>query len=1502
MDSHIRFTDSIGPMTSKNQNTFCENGKSNQFSANRFEEENVDYREDIENLEFYTPTVRRESDKFETPLTSWRSTSTLVNKTNLTTPISRPKDKSRFSNSNREEFFKETSPCPARMVNSPKTIDELRMRILKIRGFYEILYDTEVMTLRLAQNMSADHETLAAQLEQRLLFISHLNLYTLTMEEVNDMRRQVTAKLENAILALQRQLATNIFASNLFHDDGPPPAERQQPLLVQEPTEEKAGSSQETQEEREEPNRMSVASVLLKAVDFESTECTSSAPEDLLLIAESDRHIKTEEPQRLSTGSHGSLSRYDTRYPDRSTLEALETSKNADVSRSSLGRSSLDSSWAKRLQEKFNTSLFGDEDLLNLSQLKDSLPTMKDENDAQKTEDLEDLSAEKLAPIVEVTETSKPPAAQALADAMNASIGDDSSFLLQSDLTTFQPTKLESKTTVEVSQREFIYISEDETQSEEFTLEEHLKSEEFLGTTGMSLAIKAWDQRNEIQGKDFVSVRNLVQLPTFDGLSTEDQEIVESFTMRIWGSLADLINEKFILASGEENKAVFLRDAKEMIQEEFGERDVEWHQELRVCDRMTRLGLLRVDYRFDARASVPEEDRSDFHRGQLESDAFWHLYHPKQTEHALKKLAIETGRRPIDARNGQEMDSRDVAVAVESLVSLLEAAVPGDVVLLEMSRSPISVLSVIACLKRQISFTFCGEMNGPPVFNCRFDGHQFERLKSAPVVSAGDDYICYSITTSGTTGKPKRVDVPLSCIQENIEDFVKRFTITSADTILCSTSFSFDPSIIEMFLSFCVGCRLVLVPDEFRSNPSELEKTIRSFRPSIIQLTPAVFTMLSSDCLRFIFDESSPLRILLLGGMPFPLDFFRRHFLGNPKIRVFDVYGVTEVSCWATVAEVFSETTEVFVGDAIRGTELTLAVDNQITLGGRRKCFIDGSLQEKSFCTGDVVEVSSCGRWRIIGRADHQVKINGIRTNLSQLSHYVKAVDQVKDAHFISYRSKFLVLFVSLHKSREKSLESKIRQVLPKKITPAHIYHVSELPINRNGKVDEVALTHLLEKRIRNINSFWDRLNSIAGINFRQQTISQNKSFVQYGVDSMLAAELAMYVKDAGAIAEILDRKRTIRDFTSKHGLELRTDSHEPKENPSKPIDTSTRHVRVSRRPQPPIVWAHNMRKCIDGTPLLHRRNGKDFLIAASHAGYIICVEPSTGKLIWTKDIDERIQASPISMNDDVVVGSFIGRVHSYRAATGEKSWTKKFGKSIKAACAYDWNSTVYVINYDNNLYAFSSLDGDCKWARNINGGSPAGPLVLSKMGISVLLTTIHGQVSRYHGPDGIVLWSIETGRSIFSQAAMAEDEATAFVASTDGFLMAFDVESGQKISIDISEPVFASPTVVNSETLLVATNTGYLLIISISPFEVKRRVHFHGYSFVQSPLIMENKKLWLTAVEGFLLEFDWQRGASAVAIPICNTSLFSNPVQCGSLLIVASRDDWLVAFDFCAF
>lgn len=164
--------------------------------------------------------------------------------------------------------------------------------------------------------------------------------------------------------------------------------------------------------------------------------------------------------------------------------------------------------------------------------------------------------------------------------------------------------------------------------------------------------------------------------------------------------------------------------------------------------------------------------------------------------------------------------------------------------------------------------------------------------------------IAYYTKTSGSTSIAKDVAVPHSCINVNIKALNDVFSVNEKDIIYFSTPLTFDPSIVELYLAALSGAALLICPKNV--NTTEIlfpQENSDSPGITIWQTTPSLFMRSGVENIKnIILNETSKLRVLALGGEPM-IDYQKLNNMKctNNKTEIYNLYGITEVSCWASV-------------------------------------------------------------------------------------------------------------------------------------------------------------------------------------------------------------------------------------------------------------------------------------------------------------------------------------------------------------------------------------------------------------------------------------------------------------------------------------------------------------------------------------------------------------------------------------------------------------------------
>ncbi|GFS17700.1 acyl-CoA synthetase family member 4 [Elysia marginata] len=315
------------------------------------------------------------------------------------------------------------------------------------------------------------------------------------------------------------------------------------------------------------------------------------------------------------------------------------------------------------------------------------------------------------------------------------------------------------------------------------------------------------------------------------------------------------------------------------------------------------------------------------------------------------------------------------------------------------------------------------------------------------------DGLAYCITTSGTTSEPKVVRVPHGCILPNIRHLSQIFQLRQGDKMLMTSPLTFDPSIIDIFCTLSSGACLVMVPTKVKQAPEKLLEVIHKRQSiTVMQATPSLMRTFGPDRLRHtILGPDSNLRLLTLGGEQFPRAPELRLWLDpTNKTQLYNLYGVTEVSCWASCQQVDKHSLllhdkPVPIGAALDETEIKLsplstervpddvAINpgqeiGEIIIGSStRVCIIDDEQVKKSAHshvvwrqTGDVGTLGADTNIYCLGRVDDQVKRLGKRLNLAAVELVMEELPEVLSCCAVHHQTT-LAVFVIL---RPKSFSS----------------------------------------------------------------------------------------------------------------------------------------------------------------------------------------------------------------------------------------------------------------------------------------------------------------------------------------------------------------------------------------------------------------------------------------------------------------------------------------------
>ena len=396
--------------------------------------------------------------------------------------------------------------------------------------------------------------------------------------------------------------------------------------------------------------------------------------------------------------------------------------------------------------------------------------------------------------------------------------------------------------------------------------------------------------------------------------------------------------------------------------------------------------------------------------------------------------------------------------------------------------------------------------------------------------------LAYLLQTSGSTGAPKAIAVSHGALLNLLASMIEIPGISPEDSLLALTPLTFDIAALELFLPLVVGASLNIAPAEYRGDGRALTRMADAVRPSVMQATPSVWTLLLEG-------GWQPPRGLkaLVGGEKLPAPLAER--LIDAGCDAWNMYGPTETTIWSSCGRVTSPS-RIDLGAPVRGTTLTVldAHLDPVAPGGIGELAIGGAglargywgrpdltadrfrpdrTGERVYLTGDLVRVGTDGRLYFLGRRDHQVKIAGHRIELDEVSAALETLSGVAraiagvDGVGASARLTARVQPKPGVILRPEALTAALENILPPYLVPSRLTVAATLPLTANGKVSRspvepveqpvVASTAPAAGLERQLAAIW------AGV-LGAEEVDPNRSFFALGGTSLMLAHMHLKV------------------------------------------------------------------------------------------------------------------------------------------------------------------------------------------------------------------------------------------------------------------------------------------------------------------------------------------------------------------------------------------------------
>ncbi|QKW05253.1 AMP-binding protein [Streptomyces sp. NA04227] len=369
----------------------------------------------------------------------------------------------------------------------------------------------------------------------------------------------------------------------------------------------------------------------------------------------------------------------------------------------------------------------------------------------------------------------------------------------------------------------------------------------------------------------------------------------------------------------------------------------------------------------------------------------------------------------------------------ETIALLIAAFSAGHSVLVpspELGAEPLRTL----CAQARCSYILTADQGGLHATEAALDAQAAEGF--ARVDPAGAQLL---LTTSGSTGTPKIVPIPTAAFDRFADWATDRFGLTDTDTALSYAPLNFDLSLLDVWTFLLLGARVVLVEQARSTDARHLRELLGTHEVTFVQGVPMLYRLLTEDALSPAGDSAAPGSLtpdtavykqattVIFTGDVMPQALLRTTGTAFPAARFHNVFGCTETNdsflhevdpatagpalpigrpLAGVRALLLDENGQVLVGP---GTgELLVSTPFQTTgylqLARNEGVFVpapDGS-EAVFYRTGDVVTRDAEGLYFLQGRADFQVKVRGVRTNVLEVESVLSAHPDVAEAAVVA--------------------------------------------------------------------------------------------------------------------------------------------------------------------------------------------------------------------------------------------------------------------------------------------------------------------------------------------------------------------------------------------------------------------------------------------------------------------------------------------------------------------
>lgn len=364
------------------------------------------------------------------------------------------------------------------------------------------------------------------------------------------------------------------------------------------------------------------------------------------------------------------------------------------------------------------------------------------------------------------------------------------------------------------------------------------------------------------------------------------------------------------------------------------------------------------------------------------------------------------------------------------------------------------------------------------IYQLSLENLQYYNTQNPIIVSKITDYLSIAYT-SGSTGNPKGILLYRQGMINLMETYKKTIHTNSFEKFLSTCAVSFDMFAVEIFSALYNGKTLVLANDEETKIPTMISNLINHYKVEFMLITPSKLQLLLLDqktasCLSY-------LKSIQLGGENLTPQLLKE-LLKYTSANLYNQYGPSEITACCSIKKIENNGI-INIGKPNCNTQIYLldkdlnlcpiGIEGEICIGGDgvSKGYINNpEMTKKSFIknpfgdgmlykSGDIGKWNSAGEIDYIGRKDFQIKIRGLRVELSEIENKFLEIPKIDNSAVIYKQDEndnYLVgFFTSNAEIDVADIRQELTKSLPLYMVPKYIIKLDQMPITPNGKINK---------------------------------------------------------------------------------------------------------------------------------------------------------------------------------------------------------------------------------------------------------------------------------------------------------------------------------------------------------------------------------------------------------------------------------------------------------------